>query len=175
MDDFLLADAISQGDQGAFRIFFERHFGPLQAYIFTLTGEKTMAEDIVQHAFFRIWEKRNDLKANQSPKNYLYTIAYHYYIDQYRKNKLRHDFILQLKRQALADRLREDEEQREVRVEKLRQIIAQLPDRCREILILNKMEGLKYREIAEKLSISEKTVESQMRIAFQKIREQFPE
>ncbi|WP_339813618.1 sigma factor-like helix-turn-helix DNA-binding protein, partial [Zunongwangia profunda] len=41
------------------------------------------------------------------------------------------------------------------------------------ILIMNKMEGLKYKEIADKLDISVKTVESQMRIAFQKIRESF--
>jgi len=61
----------------------------------------------------------------------------------------------------------------EKRLEKLKAIIETLPEKCKEILLLNKMDGLKYREIAIKLNISIKTVEAQMRIAFQKIREGF--
>ena len=53
-------------------------------------------------------------------------------------------------------------------------MIEQLPDRCQEIVKL-KMEGLKYREIAESLGLSVKTVESQMRVAFIKIREDYKE
>ncbi|WP_084532603.1 RNA polymerase sigma factor [Arenibacter palladensis] len=52
-------------------------------------------------------------------------------------------------------------------------IVAKLPPKCREILLLNKRDGLKYKEIALKLNVSEKTVESQMRIAFKKIRGEF--
>lgn len=78
-----------------------------------------------------------------------------------------------LKRHALEVRLHEGEDATARRIEKLKKIIEILPDGCREILTLNKMEGLKYREIAEKLNISVKTVESQMRIAYRKIREGF--
>ena len=59
------------------------------------------------------------------------------------------------------------------RIKKLKVIIDELPPKCREILLLNKRDGLKYKEIALKLNVSEKTVESQMRIAFKKIRAAF--
>lgn len=59
--------------------------------------------------------------------------------------------------------------------QKIMSIIDNLPDRCREILTLSKIQGLPYREIAKKLEISVKTVESQMRIAYQKIRNQMEE
>ena len=59
------------------------------------------------------------------------------------------------------------------RTKKLIEIIEELPPKCKEILLLNKREGKKYHEIAEQLQISIKTVESQMRIAYKKIREGF--
>ena len=59
------------------------------------------------------------------------------------------------------------------KIEKVKQLVDALPEKCREILLLSKREGYKNKEIAEKLNISIKTVESQMRIAFQKIRDGF--
>lgn len=173
MDDIQLAKAISTGDQVAFKLFFERYYNPLLAYISTFTHQSLQAEDITQQAFVTLWDNREKIKPEHSLKNYLYTIAYNGYIDQYRKSKYQNSILDHLKRRALADRLNERDDTADQRIEKLRSIVDALPYRCQEILKLNKIQGLKYREIAEMLDISVKTVESQMRIAYQKIREEF--
>ena len=59
--------------------------------------------------------------------------------------------------------------------QKIKQVIDSLPPKCKEIILLNKIQGVKYKDIADQMGISVKTVESQMRIAFTKIREAFKE
>ncbi|WP_255518108.1 sigma-70 family RNA polymerase sigma factor [Fulvivirga sp. M361] len=69
--------------------------------------------------------------------------------------------------------MKEDTESLEKRIEKVKQVVDSLPPKCQEIIRLNKLEGIKYKDIAVRMDISVKTVESQMRIAFKKIREAF--
>lgn len=78
----------------------------------------------------------------------------------------------ELKYQALEEEEGRPENDLQEAPARLRKIIETLPPRCREILDL-KMQGFKYQEIAEQLNISIKTVESQMRIAYVKIRDDF--
>src|SRR5690606_38652427 len=172
MDDIQLTHAISGGDQVAFKLFFERHYNPLTAYITTFTNDRNLAEDLVQQAFIKIWKHRKKLRLQQSPKNYLYTIAYHGFIDHYRETKRASLVLDALKRKALEGRIQEAEDVAALRIEKLRAIIDGLPPKCQEILKLNKIQRLKYGEIADVLGISVKTVESQMQIAYRKIREE---
>jgi RNA polymerase sigma-70 factor (ECF subfamily) len=73
------------------------------------------------------------------------------------------------------DRIQEDSDVLEERIQKMKQVIDSLPPKCKEIIMLNKIQGVKYKDIAEQMGISVKTVESQMRIAFTKIREAFKE
>lgn len=173
MDDSLLIEAIKNDDNEAFKIFFNRYYKPLVAYINTYTSDLSLAEDITQQTFITLWSKRSKLAVIKSPKSYLYSIAYNIYIDNYRKTKKQDAFFDELREKALRDSILEDKETLEEKLKKLKDIISTLPVKCKEILELNKLKGLKYKEIASKLDISEKTVESQMRIAFQKIRKGF--
>lgn len=75
--------------------------------------------------------------------------------------------------QSLRERITEDNELLEKRIKKMKDIIEILPPKCKKIIKLNKIDGKKYSEIAELMNISVKTVESQMRIAFNKIRKAF--
>ncbi|UGU15312.1 RNA polymerase sigma-70 factor [Sinomicrobium kalidii] len=170
MEDVQLAQAIRDGQEPAFRQLFERYYQRLHAYITSFTRDRDEAEDIVQQAFMVLWSKRRKLDTGKSLKSYLYTIAHNIYIDQHRQLKRRNAFFDELKAAALRERIKEDEDLVEQRIQKLKSIVESLPPRCREILQLNKLEGLKYREIAGRLDISLKTVEAQMRIAFRKIR-----
>ena len=137
--------AIQQGDKSAFEFLFKKYYEALVGYITTYTQDSQLSEDIVQHSFISLWNKRHKLLLDTSPKNYLYTIAYNRYIDLYRKKK------------------REDTLLKELCLENLR----------KEVLYLSKLRGLDYNEIAEKLKISPRTVEEQVRIAFKKIRKGF--
>ena len=173
MNDIEVVKALKKDDEIAFRYLFERYYDRLVAYIITYNQNQSQSEDIVQQAFINLWEDRNKLDIDKSPRNYLYTIAYNRYIDSINKRRRRNRFLDDFWEIALRERIKEDKEQLGERIEKMRKIIDSLPPKCRKVIQLNKIEGIKYKEIAEQMGISVKTVESQMRIAFQKIREGF--
>ncbi|MFI1771462.1 RNA polymerase sigma factor [Thalassobellus citreus] len=171
-DEFLLK-AIKKDDNEAFKELFDKYYQQLVSYTITFTNDLSLAEDIVQQTFIILWEKRADFEINKSIKSYLYTVSHNTYIDYYRKLKRQDSFLDDLKYEALNRQTIEDNDLTEKRIKQLKAIIEELPPRCKEILLLNKTKGLKYSEIAKLLDISNKTVESQMRIAFKKIREGF--
>src|SRR5690606_12954512 len=102
-----------------------------------------------------------------------YTTAYNSFIDLYGKNQRKNQILDELKDSMAKENLGEPDSNENHKVKKVKMVIDQLPPKCREIILLNKTHGLKYKEIAVIKNISEKTVESQMRIAFAKIREAF--
>jgi RNA polymerase sigma-70 factor (ECF subfamily) len=175
MDDIELVKAICNNDNNAFRKLFDLFYKRLLAYANTFTYDSKWSEDIVQQAFVTLWLKKDQLDKDKSPINYLYSIVHNSYIDDYRKKRRRDVFLDNLKHTSLIDNIDFDHELLEKRLFKLNRIIESLPPKCKEILKLNKIEGIKYKSIAVKMNISIKTVESQMRIAFQKIREGFEE
>lgn len=168
-----LAEAIKQGNITAFEFLFNQHYGALVGYITMYTKNQQLSEDIAQYSFISLWESRDNISTNFSPKNYLYTIAYNHYIDLYRKEKRKNALLEELRLENLYNRIEEDKDIFDLRLKKLGKIIEQLPPRCKEILILSRKRGLEYNEIAEKLKISPRTVEEQIRIAFKKIRKGF--
>ncbi|MBC9796816.1 RNA polymerase sigma factor [Sinomicrobium weinanense] len=165
--------SIKEDDEKAFYTFFTEYYNRLFAYTLSYVMDRDMAEDITQQAFVNFWLNRKKIDENDSPKSYLFATAYHLYVDHFRRKKLRYSLLDQLKARAIEENEKESEELIEKRIQRLKMTIDTLPDRCKRILEMNKIEGLKYREISEILGISVKTVESQMRIAFQKIREAF--
>lgn len=173
MNDLEAVKALIDGDRPAFKYFFEKYYNPLVAYITTYSHDKWHSEDIVQQAFINLWDDRSKLDENKSPKAYLYAIAYNRYIDTIKKERKREKLLDKVWERALRDRIQEDNETTEKRIQKMKEIIEALPPRCKEIILMNKLQGFKYKEISEQLGVSIKTVESQMRIAFTKIREAF--
>lgn len=173
MKDKKLLDRLKKDDTVAFDILFNMYYKPLVNYISAISQERQLAEDIVQNVFMNLWLNRHNLRINKTLKGYLYWVSYTNYIDKYRKTKLRSHLLDDIKEQAIRDALPEDKELGLRRIEKLKQIIETLPPVCKEVLELNKMRGLKYEEIAKRLNISKKTVESHMRAAFKKIRKGF--
>ncbi|WP_282055812.1 RNA polymerase sigma factor [Maribacter luteus] len=160
-------------DEDVFKTVFNQFYGTLLAYAKTMTSDYDLANDIVQNNFAILWEKHRNLLSDPSLKSYLFTAVHNSYVDHYRKNKRKNKTLEDIKHEALRAGLNEDEGKTEQRIKKLRSTIDKLPFKCREILLMNKRDGLKYKEIADQLNISTKTVESQMRIAFKKIREAF--
>lgn len=158
-----------------FKIVFEQLYGPLLAYTKTLTNNQEQAKDIVQNCFIILWLKRPDLIENPSLKSFLFTTAHNSFIDHHRKNKRKNKILDELKYSMAKENIIVEDGNLDTKVKRLKLIITKLPPKCQEILLLNKRDGLKYKEIAVTLNVSEKTVESQMRIAFKKIRDAFKE
>ncbi len=175
MNEIKAVCALRKGDKDAFKYFFKTYYDRLVAYIMTFTNDKMLSEDIVQQAFINFWDDRQKLDETKSPKNYLYAIVYNRYVDTIKKSKRQEKLMDQIWERALRERIMEDNEVLERRTQKIRQVLEILPPKCRTIILMNKVQGIKYRDIADQMGISVKTVESQMRIAFTKIREAFKE
>lgn len=173
MDDRLIIENIKNGDKKAFNLLFTRYYRPLVAYIVPFTNDVQEAENLVQDTFVSLWEKNNKLGDIRYPKSYLYTTTYNNFIDHYRKLKKRDLFFEDLRESIQRELITDNQELLDSKINRLKKLIKKLPPKCREILELNKLRGLKYKEIAERLDISEKTVEAQMAIAFKKIRKGF--
>lgn len=173
LDDLTLATNIKVGDEKAFKTLFDRYYKKLVDYALSYTSNLHEAEDIVQQTFITLWTNRKNINTTKSIKSYLYRITHNSYIDTYRKKIHKESFFDEIKERALRDRINDDDEIIEQRILKLKIIIESLPEKSKEILKLNKFDGLKYKEIADLLGISIKTVEAHMYTAFKKIRKAF--
>ena len=129
------------------------------------------AENVVQDVFLLLWEKREVLDIRISLVSYLFSLVKNRSLDY-----LRHKVVAEEYKQELSFKLMSLEQlnytfSSEEDIEKvIANAIDKLPERCREIFLKSRIEGMKYREIAEELNISLKTVENQMNIAYKKIR-----
>lgn len=168
-----IVNKLKKGDHAIFKIVFEELYPSVVAYVLTLTGDEAKAKDIAQNSFIALWEKRKKLREKSSLRPYLFKVAYNLYINQYHKEKFRKKVLEEFKYDALQKIISKEEDQDDDRQKRLQEIIDALPVKCRKILLLNKKDGKKYKDIAVLLNISVKTVESQMRIAYIKIREGF--
>ncbi|MDD7885099.1 RNA polymerase sigma factor [Flavivirga sp. 57AJ16] len=173
MKDLELLQKIKNDDRAAFDMLFKKYYKLLVRYIKSLSHNINVAEDVVQQVFMNLWINRHELNIDKTVKGYLYWVSYTSYIDQYRKIKRRQNLLDDIKAQALRDSIMEDTEMLDNRIKKLKKLIDSLPPVCKKVLELNKLDGLKYNEIAERLNISKKTVESHMSSAFKKIRKGF--
>lgn len=175
MTDAKLFLKIKDNNSLAFQQFYNKYYQRLLSYIITFTKDRDQAKDIVQEAFVILWTNRESIDTSKSPKSYIFFVARNIFFDHYRKEKRDLQFLIELKETALSEQIENDSEEIKQRIEKMKRMIENLPEKCKIILKLSKIEGLNYQEIANHLNISPKTVESQMRIAFNKIREQFSE
>jgi RNA polymerase sigma-70 factor (family 1) len=160
-DHFHEAEALKSGSEAVFDRAFRQYYAPLCHYAMRLTnGDRDEAEDLVQQSFVKLWERRQTLDIAWSIRSYLYKMVHHAAL-----NRIRHEQIKQKHQQhstALETPHIAPEETSSELMEKLQRALAELPPQCRHIFELSRFENLKYREIAEQLQISIKTVETQM-------------
>lgn len=168
---FLVA-ALKGGDERAFRTIYDNHVIMLKSFIKSYTKNAAQADDIVQDTFLKIWSIRESLDVKKSIKSLLFKTAYNLLIDKYRKKQREVTMLDAWMHRRLMDTIKEDETQEKEKLELVKTAIEKLPPRCKEVFVLSKFEQLKYKEIAERLNISVKTVEVQMGKAFKIIREE---
>lgn len=145
---------------------FRAHYQKLCLYALHFVGDVDAAEDIVMEQFVKLVERNNLASMIVSPKSYLYQMVRNASLDFLRKNST---VILG---EALPD-LPDDADELEAqlgREARLWQQIEALPPACRRILLMNKRDGLAYKEIAEALGLSIKTVEAQIGKAYKTLR-----
>ncbi|MBL7776454.1 MAG: RNA polymerase sigma-70 factor [Saprospiraceae bacterium] len=168
-EDNLVA-ALVQGNSAAFDTLFRQWYDPLCRYACRLAeGDMDEAEDLVQQAFVKLWETRAQLRVEWSLRAYLYKSVHHACLNRLRSKKVQSKYLEFTAQQPNAMHSMPDDTAPELR-ERYQRALDALPPQCRHIFELSRFEALKYREIADQLGISIKTVETQMGKALRVLR-----
>lgn len=168
--DLLVAIAYNN-DQSAYRSLFIQLHGKLKQFSFSIVRSEEEAEDIVSELFVLIIQRKEQLCQLESPLYYFYTTVRNMSLNLLKKQKRRAGLTMdewQVQLNSIyfrPDLLMITEEM----VLKIKMAVNSLPNRCRLIFKLIKEDGLKYKEVAELLDISIKTVEAQMAIAMRRM------
>ena len=169
--DGLLWRVLLHDDYGAFEKLFIFYYNPLRNFCKKLVHINEVAEELVSEVFFKIWSNRKRIVISSSPKSYLYAAVRNISFDHLRKEK--RSLWANLEEAAAIpcdyfDAQRHSEFQElEGRIERA---VSQLPKQCRLVFKLSRDQGMKYNEIAEKLQLSVKTIETQMGRAIKSLR-----
>ncbi|MXV50501.1 RNA polymerase sigma-70 factor [Pedobacter sp. HMF7647] len=147
----------------AFEKLFRENFKSLHAYAFSFVKDNESAEEIVQNVFFRIWEKNEELALDSSLKAYLFRSVHNESLNQLKRQKIRKSIHISYESENLsASGVASEKVTVSELQHSLQQALLALPQQCRTIFQLSRFDQLKYRQIAEELGISVKTVENQM-------------
>ena len=174
-NDTQIFEAIRKGDSGAYETVFREYYRPMTAYAFRFLGDLPASESIVQDVFLRLWQKRKEIMITSSLQNYLFRSVKNTSINYIEHEKIKsgyHEMVIRNE----TDRSEYSEFFLEFGLkQKIESAIAALPEKRQEIFRLAREEGLKYREIADRLEISVKTVETQMTLSMKQLRESLKE
>ncbi|GAA3990038.1 RNA polymerase sigma factor [Mucilaginibacter dorajii] len=160
---------LAQGDDSAYTEIYNRHWKFLFQAAYRANRNKEDSYDICQGVFLWIWENRAQIRPATNLKGYLYTAAKYKIANMIRNGKYRESLFEDLE---IFDK--RSYEVNELEIKELKNFIAQLidelPDKCREVFLLSRKEHLSHKQIAERLDIGEKTVDSHIARALQKLR-----
>lgn len=152
---------VSSGHIEKLGLLFERRKRALYGYFYHHTSDPDLSEDLCQETFYRILKYRSGFKTGSRFGVWMYAIAKNVSADHFRKNK-RFQRSKQLDNDwdvvAMETSLNGHHEHSPHEDEKLNKALEMLPPREKEILVLNRFQGLKYREIGELMNLSENGV-----------------
>lgn len=161
----------ASNDQNAYVRLYRMYFTPLLHFACTFVNSKQIAEEIISDVFVQIWQNRQKLDTIMNLTVYLYTCTRNQALNVSAKEKRQSTSTLEESCLYIASSAPDPEEvaMNAELVQEIKKSIDQLPTKCRAIFKMVKEDGMKYREVAEILSISVKTVEAQVGIAIKKI------
>jgi RNA polymerase sigma-70 factor (ECF subfamily) len=169
--DSVIIRRIRQGDAAQFEKLFRSSYVSLVRYAKTILKDHDTSEEIVQDLFFRLWQDKKKIKIESSLNGYLFRSVHNNCL-----HWIEHNRVVEKHAQEMANKHSENMENPAEEIQykelqsKIARILERLPERCGKIFCMNRFEGLKYAEIAEKLSVSVKTVEANMGRALKEFR-----
>jgi RNA polymerase sigma-70 factor (ECF subfamily) len=167
---------IRQGDVAQFESLFRSSYISLVRYARKLIKDHDTAEEIVQDLFFRLWKDKEKIEIESSLNGYLFRSVHNRCLHYVEHNRVVKQHAEEMSyRQAESQETPSDIIYYKELQAKIARILERLPERCGKIFYMSRFEGLKYTEIAEKLSVSVKTVESNMGRALKEFRKELKE
>lgn len=175
LNDNATLEALRQGNRHVFDTVFRAYYEPLCHYAGSMTnGDMDEAEDIVQQTFLKMWEKKEELTILYSVKAYLYKMVHNRCLNHIRSEKTKSKYKQHNAIYLDNNHSYQHETERDVH-ENVLKAVESLPDQCRQVFELSRFEELKYREIADQMGLSIKTVENHMGKALRILRERLAE
>ena len=168
VSDSELAAGLRRGEESSFKELFDRYHAPLYRYLLRKGVPSAAAEDILQNAFMALWERRENTDPTKSLKGYLYRTCHNRAANYFRDQG---KFVIgDDGSEATVAPTQESDAGYNALQAALEVAVAMLPERRRAVFELCFIDGLTYREAAEVLGVSTKTVENQMGHALRAIR-----
>ena len=170
MSDQENLDRLRAGQEEGFDAIFRAYYPNLVGFADSILRDPAAAEDTVQEVMLELWRRRSNIVLETSLRAYLFQSTRNRAL-----NRIRHQRVASRLAPELAAPTPLPSPDRELAEQEMaarvQAAVGELPDRCREVFQLSRVQGLKYAEIAETLGISVKTVEAQMGKALRILRE----
>ena len=166
--DHILAESIRNSNQGVFELVFNHYYSGLVVYADQIINDAVISEDIAQSVFMKLWETRETIEI-RSFRSYFMQCIKNRCIDHLRTQQVKQRFDKQIP-ETSSMVTEEDLWTKNELSELLERAMEDFAPRCREIFFMSRYENLKIAEIAEKLDISKRTVETQISKALKILR-----
>lgn len=167
--DKVLLAAIRNDDYAAYNKLFVRYYKRLCCYVYHTLGNKEDTEDVVQELFLTLWSSRRKIVTGENVSGYLHKMAKNQALNHIRTQTNHKTATLEDLNEQIPYYEENALETEEFRIA-LYNCIDMLPDRCREVLLLHRVKGMKQKEMADSLSISVKTIKNQIWASLQRLK-----
>ena len=140
-------------------MIYDNHFDNLRRYLYYRSGDQDLSADIAQNVFMKIWKKKIDVSKGNI-KSLLFKMGTDEFISNHRRSKIERDYVNSQDFKLVHET--NDQNDFVEKKQKFEKALMTLTDKQRVALLMNKMEGLTYKEIAESLNLSQKAIEKRI-------------
>ena len=149
-------------------MIYEAHFDDLRRYLIFRSGDQDLSEDIAQNVFMKVWTKKIEI-ASGNIKSLLFKMATDEFISHIRKKKVEKEYTESIDLKLI----RQPDNNDDLLEKKIlfQKALNQLPEKQKTALLMNKMQGLTYKEIAEILNLSQKAIEKRIGLALKALKQ----
>lgn len=166
-DDADIVNRAQQGEVAAFEALYRQHLPMIYSLCFRMVADRSLAEELTQEAFIRVWHKLDLFKGQSKFSTWLYRLAKNVVLSSLRKKQV-------IDWQADYDKVMEQSSTTDsnvTRIHDLENALLALPNGARQVFVLHDVEGHKHVEISEYLGIAQGTSKTQLHRARQLLRE----
>ena len=174
-EDYDLYLKLKESDERAFQVLFSKYYPAMCHFARQYLNDAELAEETAQDMFVKIWEKRDSLNIQSSVKHYFFRSIRNHCLNQIQHEKIKKQYASMVIESANQEIVSEQYYMEVDLVQRIEKCIDSLPPKRQEIFRLSREQGMKYKDIADTLNISVKTVESQMGFALRYLRDELKE
>lgn len=173
IDDKWIIEGIQRGEERAFKSLFVKYYAQLVVFARKVVTDDDLARELVQDVFVTFYEKRKDLNIHTSLKAHLYQSVRNRCLNQIKHNQIRRDHHANIYAERKWDEAFVEDKLQETELEqRIFDVVKTLPQQCRRIFEMSRFDGIPNQEIADKLGLSKRTIETQISKALKVLRKQ---